>query len=292
MTFKESNTMKRFSGIGRNTSIFAIPWMVSLVMTYILFKGIRMTAPRYGTRVCLFAVLVLLIWTSLFIWHQRKVARGATALYIKCRLVSMLFFGCVLGTFLAYTVWGSGYLSLLPYERIDNGLQHIDSLFLSSIAESWKRSMYPSTLLNDERYLAYHTFSQMLMGMLAGIMGVPAFITYNYQYPVLFLPIYCFSVFLSVASAKAFFEGKPSIQFLDIIVIGLFFFGITDNIESYGVWKNSFVVSESFLIANTELLLSYAFAFFVLRKWSKNRRVMAVFLCGCNPGGDFYHLMV
>ena len=264
--------------MSRRTSIFAVPWVVSLIMTYMLFRAVSMTAPRYGTRSCILAVLVALIWTVVFLCHQRRVEKDeSTGMCIKCRLVIVLIMAYFIGIFLAHLVWNSGYLSLVPYERIDNGSQHIDHLFHGSIAESWRRALYPSTLLNDERYLAYHTFSHLLMGTIAGIMGMPSFIVYCYLYPILFYPLHCFSALLAISSAKAYFEGKSDVQFLDIIVVGLYFFGVTDNIASYGVWKASFHLSESFLIANTISFLVYALTFYALRKWSSSRRLMAVY---------------
>lgn len=76
-------------------------------------------------------------------------------------------------TFLAYLVWGSGYHTLMPYEQIDNGTQHIDTMFHNAFAESWRRAGYPSTLLNNERYLPYHTFSHLILGNIAGLMHMP-----------------------------------------------------------------------------------------------------------------------
>lgn len=275
---KRNSQVIQAKRIGRRTSIFAVPWMVSIIMNYILFKAVSMTTPRYGIRSCMLAAFVVLIWTVAFFYHQRRVEMDESAgMCIKCNLVIVLIIVYFIGIFLAYLAWNSGTLSLVPYERIDNGSQKIDTMFHSSVAESWRRSLYPSTLLNDERYLAYHTFSHLLIGTIAGVMGMPSLIAYCYLYPVLFLPVHCFSVLLAVSSAKAYFESKSDVQFLDMIVIGLYIFGVANNIAEYGVWKRSYFTSESFLTANTISLLACALAFYALRKWNGNKRLAAVY---------------
>ncbi len=260
-----------------NTSIFVAPATVSLIMVYILYRAVALTSPRYGTRSCLLAVLVSIIWVGLFFFHQRKIEKGESdILLIRCRLIIVLIIVFFIGVFLAFVAWNAGYVSLVPYERIDNGAQHIDTMFHSSIAESWRRSLYPSTLLNDERYIAYHTFSHLLLGAVSGIMRMPALVVYCYLYPILFLPLHCFSALLAVLFSKGYFENKMEVQFLDLIVIGLYIFGVTDNIEAYGIWKSSFFISESFLIANTFSFFAYAFSFYALKQWKDNKRLMII----------------
>ena len=258
--------------MNKNASIFSIPWAVSAVITYILIDSIILTTPRYGIRSCLFSGLVFAIWTVTFAVHQRRCKRNKYGLYIKSNFIIVITLGVIMGIFLAYMVWGSGYASLAPFEKIDNGTQFIDTLFHSSIAESWRRSLFPSTLLNDERYIAYHSFSHLILGLFAGALRIPSFIAYNYIYPVIFLPLYCFSILLAVSFAKRYFEHSLNISFLDIVIIGLFLFGVSDNIGEYGVWKMSYYVSESFLVANTFSFLGYALIFYFLYRNETNKQ--------------------
>ncbi|MCR4938114.1 MAG: hypothetical protein K5987_08165 [Lachnospiraceae bacterium] len=241
---------------GKRISIFLVPCIVCMIIVCFLCRGIIETYPRFGGRCVLFALCTLVFWFVLFILHQKKMNNDKNrGLCIKCSLFPVVIIGTFIGFFLAYVSWGSGYLTLMPYEQIDNNGAHIDSMFHSSIAEGWLHRGYPSTMLNDERYLSYHTFSHLLFAIISGIIHIPAFTAYNFLYPVIFMPLYCFSIMFAVTMAKKYFAGGSYVQFLDLIVIGLFVFGVTDNIDAYGVKKNSFLISESFLIANTLSLL-------------------------------------
>lgn len=266
-----------------NTSIFCIPWIVSFVITAYLICGVKITQTYYGKRCCILAVLITAIWTVLFIWHQRSLAAKKTEkMFIACNPVVVIFLSLVMGMFLAHIVWNSGYLSLMPYERIDNGTQHIDTLFHSSIAESWRRSGYPSTLLNNEEYLPYHTFSHLILGIIAGIMKMPAFISYNFLYPVLFLPLYCMAILFAVACAKYYFEDDFHVSFLDLIAICFFIFGI-NTAGTYWISKVTYTCSESFLTANTLSFFSYGLTFYALKKFKDNKKKLLIYCIVCLP---------
>ena len=180
---------------------------------------------------------------------------------------------------MAFLAWGGGYLSLAPYEAIDNGVQHLDSLFHGSIAESYKRSIKASTLLNDELYIPYHTFSHLLMGNIAKIMDIPSLIAYCFIYPPFFIPVYIVSQLVAISSVKNYFEGSPQIAFIDIVVVILFNVGVAYSglLGMYGIWKISYLFSESFLIANTIVFLSYALTFYILKQHIHNKRIMNMY---------------
>ncbi len=268
-------------GLKKNASISIIifPLTVFVVTFAILCKGIIMSRPRFGTRTLLLSSLAFLLWIIAFAAHQNKLNKDKNddRWSIKSQPILVIILSAVIGIFLAYTAWGYGYLTLAPYEMIDNGTAHIDDLFHSAISESWKRSFYPSTLLNDERYLAYHTFSHLILGGLAGIMGMPAYIFYNYLYPILFLPLYCFSIVLSIAAAKAYFENKFIVRYIDIVVTGLFICGFTDNVAAYYDWKVFYVMSESFLFGNMLTFFGYAMTFYFLKKYAEDKKVLILY---------------
>ncbi|MBO6127710.1 MAG: hypothetical protein J6P79_02295 [Pseudobutyrivibrio sp.] len=263
---------------GGITSILLIPLEISLITTLILCRGIYETNPRYGLRCILFAAVILIIWISAFAYHQRKLWKNESeTFYIKCNSIIVSVLGIFVGIFFSYMAWGAGYLTLMPYEQLDNGAQHIDTLFHSSIAESWLNKGYPSTLLNDEPYLSYHTFSHLLMGIIAGILQVPAFIAYNYTYPIVFLPIHVLMIMWAVSNAKNYFEGKVCVRFQDLIIVCLYIFGVTDNIGAYGIGKTSFFISESFLLANTLSFLFYGLSFWVLSNYATKSKKLLIY---------------
>lgn len=260
-SIKNSNYMEY------RTSTIVFPLITSFIITCELTFGILKTRSEYGTRTLVLSTGVLLLWGLLYYIDLKRIKNGQSEEYvIRCPRFVIISMAIVLGLFMVNTVWGSGYLTLAPYEAIDNGTQHIDSLFHSSIAESFKNDSQFLILLNDEEPLRYHTFSHMLMGIVSFLMRMPSFITYNYLYPVLFLPLYLFAQFFSVSSAKRHFEGAYEVNFWDVAVILLFNVGFTYKqvMGDYGVWKTSYIISESFLIANTIAFLVYGIIFHVI----------------------------
>lgn len=262
------------------TSFFAFPFIISVIMTYFIVTACTITYPRYGTRSCVAAIIISLFWSVCFFLDQRRIGRGVKPeRSINSNLILMSIIAFFLGIFLASLAWGSRYLSLAPYEAIDNGVQHLDCMFHSTIAESCKRSIKASTLLNGELYIPYHTFSHLLMGNVAKIMDMPSLIAYNFIFPPLFIPVYIVSQLAAISSVKNYFEESPQIAFIDIVVVILFNVGVVHSglLGMYGIWKKSYLVSESFLIANTIVLLSYALAFYVLKQHIHNKRIMNIY---------------
>ena len=237
----------------------------------------------YTTKLCFYlpiatlTVIITLVWTVSFFVDQKRVSKNPEAtIKIDYNFGFALVLAFFLSFYFSYVIWGSGYLSLFPLEMIDNGKQHLDTLFHSSIAESYKRSIVASTLLNNESYLPYHTFSHFLLGNISKIIGIPALYAYNFIYPILCIPFYITSQFVAIAVSKWFFTRKAKIGFIDSIIVVIFNVGIPfDN--QYGVWNTSKIVSESFMIANTIAFISYAVLLIFLKK--KKRQLDVIILC-------------
>ncbi len=257
------------------TSVFLFPYILSVIASFFLISAVYKTHPRYGIRSCLVSVCISVIWTILFFADQKKIIEIREG-GVNCPIWLSLIIAFFLGSFVIYAVWGSGYLTLAPYESINNGTQHIDTLFHSSLAESFKRSLFPSILLNDEEGYVYHTFSHLLMGSISSLLGIPAFIAYSFLYPVIFCPLYLCSQFIAVLSAKKFFVKKNDMAFVDLILVSVFSTGAAyaGLLGNYGVWKTSYIISESFLIANTIAFFSYSLHFYILCNFRKDERII------------------
>ena len=250
-----------------DSSVYILPCVVSMVLSAVLTVSVYLTKSRFGLRACIVSLSITLIWLVLFIIHQRYLLKGKTeALTINCPMVIVIVISVVIAGYLACTIWRGSSLSLDPYGKIDNGSQGLDILFHSAISESFRSSLTPSTLLNDEEYVAYHTFSHMIMGAIAKITSIPGFITYNYLFPIVFLPLYVFGQTVAISAAKRYFVGAWEMSFFDITMVSLFITGMMDNriLVRYAVWKSSYIGSGSFLVANTMLFLSYASIFYAL----------------------------
>ncbi len=150
-----------------NISLFVFPCVIGYVLTFYLNKAIIITNPRYGTRISIISFLLLGVWSFLLVTDQIHINNNPYRRFcVKCSLVIILIFLILLGINFATKIWGSGLLTLVPYEGIDNGTQYIDTLYHSAIAESYKRSPKASTLLNNVEHLYYHTFSHLIMGVI------------------------------------------------------------------------------------------------------------------------------
>ncbi|MCR4762225.1 MAG: hypothetical protein K5696_01710 [Lachnospiraceae bacterium] len=266
------------AGEGSDVSLYFIPGIISVTITLFLLRGLALTTPRYEMRSAALAVLCSVAWIAAFVINQRRLSCGQPdGASIRCGWVIPLLLGIIIALYLVSVVWGSGYLSLAPFERIDNGTQHRDNLLHSAIAESCRRSMFPSTLVNDERYHSYHTFSHMLIGRIAGLMGMPSFIVYNYLYPVIFLPLFVFSVLTAVSSAKRYFEDHANLCAADIAIISLCMTGAFRDMSRYGVWKASCIISESFLISVTMASFFYALTFWLLKRYPGGGKISRLY---------------
>lgn len=263
-----------------SASLFVFPCTVSILATCLLEYALWITKPAYGLRSGIFAAVLCLIWIVAFVFDQRRVNNDRQHyMQVGCGWIIAVFFAGLTAWFLTSAAWDSGYLTLAPFEAVDNGYQHLDTLFHSAVAESYKRSVVASSLLNDERYLPYHTFSHFLMGNLSKLMGMPSLIAYSFLFPIFFLPLYILAQLLAVSAAKRYFEGSAQIHFLDLIMVVLFLVGVVKNdlLDAYAIKKISYINSESFLVANTMAFLSYGLAFYVLCRFSENRKVLQLF---------------
>lgn len=274
------NLAKKF--LYNRTSIFVIPTIVLMVLDYYLITVIKHTNPRYGDRVVIFSIITCLIWVALFIWDQIKIVKDENQQRagINLPFAFVILIAVLLGRYVACASWGEGMLSLVPFEKIDNGTEHMDNLFFAAVAESYKQHPYASTLLNGDAHLEYHTFSILLMSFVSRIVDLPALLAYNYLYPIVFCPLYIFSILFAISESKKYFEGKAQINFWDTIVFILFVCGIggrDDVMKKYMVIKTVFFTSESFLVANMLALFFYGISFYVLRKWKDQTKKMLLY---------------
>lgn len=261
-----------------NRETFLMPTIITAIMSLVQTYGLIITDSPYKVKVILLSAIMLLIWIVLFI-HSKKeenmYADGQivviTATVITSVLIAIVF---------SCTIWGKGYLSLSPIDKINTGQQHRDTLFHSAIAESLVRGKFPSALVNEEDIIYYHTFSHFVVGLIARFVALPAFFVYNHIYPILFLPIYIFAQIISIKSAKSFFVQDSSLQLEDILIISIYNIGIIKNtvLNDCGIWKFSYIGSESFLMANTLAFLGYAILFTYLRKETRTEKLSIIFV--------------
>ena len=273
----------------RRISVLVVPCLVSLVLSAFILTAVVTVRPLYGVRMAIAAVGISAVWMALLILDFRRMTKGRTKRTMLCSPLTVLVPAVFLGIYLAHAVWGSRYLTLAPLEQIDNGVQHLDALFHSSLAESFKRSLIPSTLLNGETYIPYHSFSHLLMSVPSRILGAPALVTYCYMYPALFLPAYLLVQMMAMVSAKEYFCNRSKLRLRDWSLLVLYNVGCLPDawLDEHGIWKRNCILSESFLIAGLLAFLSYAVILHVMKYPGKGLKRMKILLLAVIPVSIF-----
>ena len=264
----------------KNTSFYIFPFVTALTAFLFTVEALSITHQVYSLRIIIFLLFILIMWFTLLVIDQKRISNcPSPESCIRFRFDVIAVLSLFLAFYLIYTSLGSGYLNLFPLNMINTGEMHRDSLYHSAIAESYKRSIAASTLLNNESFLKYHTFSHFIIGNISRLVDIPALFGYCFISPIFLIPIYIFSQLIAVSIAKKYFEASSQISYIDIILVILFNVGIFYGgfLSSYGNIKTSFIISESFLLANTLAFLFYALAFYMLVHFQNNTRLLGLY---------------
>jgi hypothetical protein len=186
----------------------------------------------------------------------------------KGNMLFIIVLVSAMSVYLGNVFWNSGYHSLFATDALFSGESHIDTLFHASISESIKNYGVPSVLLNDTKYFPYHYGSHAILAAIAAALGLPAYIVYNYLYPVFFGPLF-FLVFLNLILDVKRMNG--SIQALTPFDLLITFAGLVGVLPSsilarIGIWNSNIFISESFLIG---LIALFVFLRISISAWSK-----------------------
>jgi hypothetical protein len=177
------------------------------------------------------------------------------------RAGEVLFWGPLLGLFLACWIWGDGYHDPLFRWAILNGQAHRDELHHSSIANMIRTYGVPSTGLDGVPYRPYHWGSHFVLTQLGQLLDLPGLDVYQLTYPIVFLPLLVHHVLiagLAFARPGDATHGPRSILVWLTVLVG--FVGVlpTSALWSTGVWWTSDLTSESMCLAVVVLLAGLA----------------------------------
>jgi hypothetical protein len=230
------------------------------------------------TKIIIILSIIWFIWLVLFIREKKK---GAKIAERKEQLFIKLFFSVIISVYFANSIWFSWCLSINPINAILNCNLNQDTAFHATIAESIKNYGYPSILLNNANFLHYHFGSHSIMALLSIILNVSVFYIYNYFYPVIFIPIYSFLTISVIIEIRKYKKENTQLSVMDYIFLSFFFIGFipTITLNRLGIWKTSWVVSESFLLALVFFLLYLFLVFLVNKNLAGNRwKNVSIFL--------------
>lgn len=261
----------------KKISVFIFPMILSMILLICIAYSFTKYSKTYILPVIPVCITLTLMWLFVFIFHQRKLTSQISTISINGYNYISIPLMIFLALYYTQTVWGSGYLSLHPFESLNSGTAHIDTLFHSSIAEACKNNFPAKYLTNEENLIQYHYLSHVLMAIVSKLTTLPAFFTYNYLFPLILIPLYGLSQLLALSSVKKHISNIDTINQIDICLlfvtnIGLFSKAFNNR---YAIWPGSFLISESFITANTLLFFCIYFIFSRLNSnTKKSKRIL------------------
>ncbi len=252
--------------LNKKVSICIFPLIISLIMCTLIVIAVIKTNTPYTVNVLIGVIIVLVFWLTFFIYDQHKIMIGLSDKSVNGFLFITLC-ALLIGFSFAYSIWGQGYLSLDPIKRVNSGLQHQDAFFLSAIAESYNRSLFPSTLVNQEAIFRYHTLDCLITNIISRLFIMPCFFVYTYLQPIIFLPLYGFLQYVGILGVRKYFTGMDALKLSDIVVVTIYNIGLLPPLQlsHFGIWKSSYVGSSSFVTANIFAVIFFVFCFHMMR---------------------------
>ena len=230
----------RMSSFFRDECIaFFAAWMAALVICGAEITVIAGYGSGYDAFFIVFAVLVLALWTLLFVLSLRQV-RG---LYSRKSLFGIAVFLLIIAFFLLQARSGIDFdgerLSLDPLREVAEGTGWTDDLYFSSLASSYAYYGKVSPLLNGVNAIRYHAAAYCFLSLFTKFFNVPAFLVFRYTYPVLFLPLYIGMLVSCAAAAKRRFCGGKQLSFYDIVAVGACMAGVLPAamLKPARIWK-------------------------------------------------------
>lgn len=132
----------------------------------------------------------------------------------------------------------------------------MDSLFHSTIVESIKNYVVPSTLLCPIEGMSYHVGADWIMAGIAKIIGVSGFAMIGYIYPIIFLPLISALALVAIQRIRLYLGADPSFSLCDAFFF-LFFMllpGFSVSLFVYFVHSETCLMGALFLLIDLALL--------------------------------------
>ena len=169
----------------------------------------------FEKKILIISFLLVCLWGMLFVSNciQKKsfeINRYNVFLAIVFTLLSLN---------LIRQSWFSNYLRLDAVQRFFEGKTFIDTLYHSAIAESIVTNGYPSIQQNAPIFLSYHCLSHYLVAGISKALSIPCFVTYNYLFPIIFIPLFLFLIQRVALIGKSYLSGINELSFIDYIIL-------------------------------------------------------------------------
>ena len=188
--------------------------------------------------------------------------------------IIILFLVCIPVSFFIISLQNRGYGSFYVDRLMTSGRIHQDQLFHISISNMIKNYFIPSTGVHGLKYLHYHWFSNLFYGFISKLLNMQTYYVYGFLTFLTLTPLF----FLSISELSEQIDKSKNILnfFVKWCLIIFVFMGFSTlgKLPIYGIWIQSFFISESFILGNILFLSFISFLFEV-----KNKKKYESFFC-------------
>lgn len=233
-------------------NIFLFPAILCVIQFVFVFVVLFKSGLSFAPVALAVDAVLMLMWCGLFV--QRHIRNKVYAFSLKGLFLFICF---VLASFIIIRKsWFGQYLRIDSIVAFFKGETFIDPLYHSAIAESYITNGYSSIQINAPSFIAYHSLSHAMVAGLSKILSIPCFITYNYVYPVIALPLFVYLFQKVILVAKFFFKKDKALHFSDLILI-IFFMIWENHFTNYraGLYIDAWAYGESYCVSVILLFL-------------------------------------
>ena len=245
---------------------YFIAFVISFVFLGFIVVALLNSGFYFANRIISSSACITVFYFILFVHFYIKYYRSGKIFCLK----NLLFFllTILLGFWYVNIIWDSGYLTLFSVKKLLSGEAHIDTLFHSTIAESFITNGYSSIQFNTPSYLPYHYLSHFVLSLFSRLLRVPVFYVYNYIYPVFFIPVFIILTISVITEFRLYYKLDPSLSLADIAFLYLLLTGVMPlaMLEQTGIFFTSTYRSESYFLSLITFLLFSRITFLFLNK--------------------------
>ncbi len=246
--------MKKEKNILQN--IFLLPFLLASFQFCFLFVALFYSQLFFEKIVLIISSLIVLGWGACFLINLIRKKNISINLYNIMLLFIFVFFCLNIIT----QMWGKNYLRIDAIKAFFEGKTFIDTLYHSAIGESILTNGYPSIQQNFPAYISYHCLSHYIIAAISKAFCIPCFVTYNYLFPIIFVPLLVFIIQKIIILGKSYFSSCNQIKIIDYLLLMAVLWGFFTRRKQFELGCNIYSAlfnSESCLIATIIILLYF-----------------------------------
>ncbi len=199
-------------------NIFLFPTILCVIQFVFVFVVLFKSGLSFAPVALAVDAVLMLMWCGLFV--QRHIRNK---IYVPSLKGLVLFICFVIASFIIIRKsWFQNYLNIDCMNRFFNGETFIDPLYHSAIAESYITNGYSSIQMNAPTFIAYHSLSHLMIAGVSKLFDIPCFVTYNYIYPLIAMPLFVYLFQKIILIVKEFLRKDKVLYFYDFVFIVLF----------------------------------------------------------------------